>query len=257
MKKCAIVVAVDYSNASVAAVDNALKEAAKNQGAVLVPVLVLPYARETKIMEPDGDFLESARANLIDLVTSRVPPNVAVPEIQPDIRFGEPEDGIVSCAVDHEASMLVMGTHGRSAMEQLVLGSVTVAVIREAPCPVLVVRPDHATIPDAPRQSVRPPAVSSAETGEAAVILSEAHLDQGNVVVHVLDQVTGRPFVCTFESRREVTVESLERDWVTAASAEERARVVDAVRSYGAEEGPLLEQLFEERERRTVHTDID
>jgi nucleotide-binding universal stress UspA family protein len=34
-----------------------------------------------------------------------------------------------------------MGTHGRTELEHAILGSVAEKVVREAPCPVLVVRP--------------------------------------------------------------------------------------------------------------------
>jgi universal stress protein A len=36
--------------------------------------------------------------------------------------------------------MIVMGTHGRSGLDRLLLGSVAERVIRLAPCPVLTVR---------------------------------------------------------------------------------------------------------------------
>ena len=40
--------------------------------------------------------------------------------------------------------LIVMGTHGRSGMERLLVGSVAERVIRTAPCPVLTVRhPEH------------------------------------------------------------------------------------------------------------------
>ena len=36
--------------------------------------------------------------------------------------------------------MIVMGTHGRSGLARMIVGSVAEAVIRHAPCPVLTLR---------------------------------------------------------------------------------------------------------------------
>jgi nucleotide-binding universal stress UspA family protein len=36
-----------------------------------------------------------------------------------------------------------MGTQGRTGLDRLLLGSVTERVVRQAPCPVLTVRPDN------------------------------------------------------------------------------------------------------------------
>jgi nucleotide-binding universal stress UspA family protein len=54
---------------------------------------------------------------------------------------GSPAEEIVRCAREFGCDLLVMGTHGRSGIGHLALGSVAEAVIRAAPCPVLVVRP--------------------------------------------------------------------------------------------------------------------
>jgi nucleotide-binding universal stress UspA family protein len=53
---------------------------------------------------------------------------------------GPPATGIVKAATHGSADMVVIGSHGRSGLERIVLGSVADAVIRNAPCPVLVVR---------------------------------------------------------------------------------------------------------------------
>ena len=50
---------------------------------------------------------------------------------------------IVDQAVVLAADLLVMGTHGRSGFDRLLLGSVTEKVLRKAPCPILTV-PPHA-----------------------------------------------------------------------------------------------------------------
>lgn len=56
---------------------------------------------------------------------------------------GDPSRAIVDCAVDIAADLIVMGTHGRSGFERLMVGSITEKVLRKAPCPVLTV-PPHA-----------------------------------------------------------------------------------------------------------------
>ena len=48
--------------------------------------------------------------------------------------------GIVQLAVDEGADLIVVGSHGRSGMARLMLGSVANKVVAESPVPVLVVR---------------------------------------------------------------------------------------------------------------------
>ena len=57
-----------------------------------------------------------------------------------DIRFGRAADEIVIQAKDDEVELIVMGSHGRSGISHLLVGSVAESVVRHAPCPVLVVR---------------------------------------------------------------------------------------------------------------------
>jgi nucleotide-binding universal stress UspA family protein len=51
---------------------------------------------------------------------------------------------LVRLATDREADALVVGAHSKGRMEEILLGSTSRAVLRHAPCPVLVVRePEH------------------------------------------------------------------------------------------------------------------
>jgi nucleotide-binding universal stress UspA family protein len=52
-----------------------------------------------------------------------------------------PAPPILSCAESMNADLIVMGTHGHSGFERLLLGSVTEKVLRKARCPVLTVPP--------------------------------------------------------------------------------------------------------------------
>jgi nucleotide-binding universal stress UspA family protein len=54
---------------------------------------------------------------------------------------GDPGPSIVSAAEAESADLVVVGTHGRGTIGRLLLGSVSDHVVRNAPCPVLVVRP--------------------------------------------------------------------------------------------------------------------
>jgi len=56
---------------------------------------------------------------------------------------------ILQLAIDLQADLLLVGTHGRTGVKRLVLGSVAEAVVRRASCPVIVVRPKdyHALVP--------------------------------------------------------------------------------------------------------------
>ncbi|HYN06764.1 MAG TPA: universal stress protein [Vicinamibacterales bacterium] len=51
-----------------------------------------------------------------------------------------PAKSIVDYAKASEIDLIVMGTHGRGALAQMLLGSVADRVVRTSPCPVLVVR---------------------------------------------------------------------------------------------------------------------
>ena len=55
-------------------------------------------------------------------------------------RTGSAHNEIVTLATDERAALIVMGTHGRTGVSRVLLGSIADRVIRFAPCPVLTVR---------------------------------------------------------------------------------------------------------------------
>ena len=64
--------------------------------------------------------------------------NVKVTEA---VETGIPYNRIVMRAEEEHADLIVMSTHGRTGIEQVMLGSVTAKVVARAGCPVLSIRP--------------------------------------------------------------------------------------------------------------------
>jgi universal stress protein A len=64
------------------------------------------------------------------------------------IADGEPGEEIVRVAKEHNCDLIVMGTHGRTGLGRLLMGSVAERVMRRAPCPVLTLKANvPATVP--------------------------------------------------------------------------------------------------------------
>ncbi len=56
------------------------------------------------------------------------------------IREGHPETEIVNAAKKDNVDLIVLGSHGRTGITHVVLGSVAERVAQKAPCPVLIVK---------------------------------------------------------------------------------------------------------------------
>ncbi len=56
------------------------------------------------------------------------------------ITTGTPYEEIINKASEISASLIVIGTHGRTGIDHLIFGSTAERVVRGAPCPVLTIR---------------------------------------------------------------------------------------------------------------------
>jgi nucleotide-binding universal stress UspA family protein len=99
-----------------------------------------------------GDVLaaprpEDYRNRLRDQLRALQSPGVAV---EHRLNEGTPVTEIIGVAEEAHADLIVMGTHGRTGLGRLLMGSVAEQVVRKAPCPVLTVRvPFPAAVPAA------------------------------------------------------------------------------------------------------------
>jgi len=70
-----------------------------------------------------------------------LPEDAAGLEIETRWVHGRPFVEILNDAKKNDIDLIVLGTHGRSAVTQVLMGSVAEKIVRKAPCPVLTVRP--------------------------------------------------------------------------------------------------------------------
>jgi universal stress protein A len=61
-------------------------------------------------------------------------------ETESRLAEGDPVTEILASARDCQADLIVMGTHGRTALAHLLMGSIAEKVVRRASCPVLTVK---------------------------------------------------------------------------------------------------------------------
>ncbi|WP_331233309.1 universal stress protein [Natronorarus salvus] len=80
---------------------------------------------------------ERAETLLADLGAIAGEAGVAV---ETAIERGDPSRAILAAAADTDADLIVMGSHGRSGVSRVLLGSVAETVARRSPIPVTIVR---------------------------------------------------------------------------------------------------------------------
>jgi len=69
---------------------------------------------------------------------------------------GDAATEIVGLAQDSGADLICIGTHGRTGLARLLMGSVAEQVLRKAPCPVMIVKPSKLKPGEAPQTAAVP-----------------------------------------------------------------------------------------------------
>ena len=113
---------------------------AKDHGAKVILLSVaqtiVAYGSELGpvVMETDAYF-EACRKQLEEVAAT-----VTAVEFESRLEKGSPGPEILRVAEELNVDLIVMGTHGRSGLRRLLVGSVTEEIIRNAKCPVVTVK---------------------------------------------------------------------------------------------------------------------
>jgi nucleotide-binding universal stress UspA family protein len=144
-----IVAGIDFSASSAFALDEALRMAAGHPGATLQVVHVASSYGPMVRLEIDSDVrtvsaeeaTAAVKSHVQQLVNERTAAKLAQPhDVTTQLRLGGASEEIVRAAAELDADLIVVGTHGRTGVRRMLLGSVAEAIVRKAGCPVLVVR---------------------------------------------------------------------------------------------------------------------
>jgi nucleotide-binding universal stress UspA family protein len=138
--------ATDYSKASERALQEAVDFAKQNNAEMLVVHViqpVVPYVAGEDIgaaelyVKLEESTKQEAQRSMNKLMQRLERLGVKAKSL---LLRGSPADQIVKAAKNRKADMVVIGTHGRTGLSKLFMGSVASRVISTAPSPVLTVR---------------------------------------------------------------------------------------------------------------------
>jgi nucleotide-binding universal stress UspA family protein len=112
---------------------------ARDHGARLVVLHVVPSLQTGEIVWSALLQSEDYRGELERQLRTVAPADL---ELHPDYRLedGDPAAQILRVAEETKCELIVMGTHGRTGLGRLLLGSVAEEVVRKAPCAVLTMK---------------------------------------------------------------------------------------------------------------------
>ena len=139
-----LLVAVDFSDPSIRALQVA-REMGTRLNSKLHIVHFVPMRVMDMGMEGGVDFieemhqkeLEEAKVKLENFVKDHT---TTEDEVEQHLRSGEPAAEVNPMAIELSADMIIIGTHGRTGLKHLLLGSVAESILRSADVPVLCVR---------------------------------------------------------------------------------------------------------------------
>ncbi len=142
-----VVVAYDFSPSSLEALGRAVEVAARAPQHVLHIISALDSHDRAMGTGPlkgvTYDTADRIQKMILEEVTSAFAGRPTASEVQFFVhaRIGKPATQILALATEVGADLIFIGSHGKTGLERVLLGSVSEQVVREAHCPVMVVRP--------------------------------------------------------------------------------------------------------------------
>lgn len=132
-----IFIATDFSDTSKEAFNQAVQLARQMDATLLLAHVIEPIDMAASHLEPFG-FLELRLQQRLDRMVQPVREEGLL--VETHLLKGDPAAEIIKAAGDLQCDLIVMGTHGRTGVPRLLMGSVTERVLRTSPVPIVAVR---------------------------------------------------------------------------------------------------------------------
>lgn len=139
-----VVVAYDFSPSAEQALNRALDVAVRAPQHVLhILVALEPTVALGPFHHVTYDDAGKVRTLAVTHVTEALKQRTTTGEIHFFVhtRIGRPAEEILTLAREVGADLIFVGSHGKTGIERVLLGSVSERVVREARCPVMIARP--------------------------------------------------------------------------------------------------------------------
>ena len=142
-----MVIGIDFEKTGDDALREGLRIAREHPNDVIHAVHVVKLGKSTsaKKLDAAADRMESAAAVLTERVygicEELFPGKEWVQDIYFHVRVGDAAEALHQVAVDYDAHLIIVGTHARTGIGKLLLGSVAERLMKLAHLPVLVARP--------------------------------------------------------------------------------------------------------------------
>ncbi|TDO97812.1 universal stress protein [Flavobacterium sp. 245] len=140
-----ILVPTDFSEHAEDALKVAAQIAKKNDSEIIIlHMLELPHQMNDAILGgasiPETMLFMKKANEMLDAISSKpYLDGISVTEI---VKMDKPIHGIKQVSQDYEVDLIIMGSHGSSGVEELLIGSNTEKVVRNSEIPVLVIKKD-------------------------------------------------------------------------------------------------------------------
>ncbi len=133
---------IDHSDGSKEALKYAVSFAMKNEAKLyllhVIDIRSFDESIDTMAAQiPNDETIKQLKTKLLECIPEEIRSDM---QIEALVVQGIPFAEIISIAKTNKVDMIVMGTHGRTGLAHIMIGSVSEKVVRKAHCPVLTVR---------------------------------------------------------------------------------------------------------------------
>ncbi len=133
---------IDHSDGSKEALKYAVSFAMKNEAKLyllhVIDIRSFDESIDTMATQiPNDETIKQLKTKLLECIPEEIRSDM---QIEALVVQGIPFAEIISIAKGNNVDMIVMGTHGRTGLAHIMIGSVSEKVVRKAHCPVLTVR---------------------------------------------------------------------------------------------------------------------